>query len=95
MPRKILHHGNLSGQFEPFLSNTDYYYFRHKPCNELAEIEYVLLDNQMRIIFNLRCRKCGFRDALKTVPRKASRKAIFKISPAYRDCIRKHWWDNL
>jgi hypothetical protein len=32
---------------------------------------------------------------LKTVPRKASRKAIFKISPAYRDCIRKHWWDNL
>ena len=94
MNKKIIHHGNCSGQFEPICSGTDYFYFRHKPCQKIAHITAVLLDEQARIIFNLKCPECGFRDAVKTTPGHHSLN-LFHISPCYRKNIHKHWWDNL
>ena len=62
----VLHHGLSTGEFESVGTRTDYFFFQHKPCNELAEITRVILDSESRVIFNLRCKKCDSYDALKT-----------------------------
>lgn len=90
MTKEILHHGLLTGQFETILSGTDYFYFWCKQCQALAEITAVLIDNQGRIIFNLKCPKCGALDALKT----AVYNRAIHISPQWKKNVRKHWWDD-
>lgn len=102
---KILHHGSSKGEFEPKYLGTDYFIFIHKPCNERAKVTHVLLDDHMRIIFNIECVKCGKRDALKTHPfvmvskrpkmTEKLRKEIFILSSKYRKCCRTNFWDVL
>jgi len=109
IPRGILHHGLCSEEFEPKYVGTDYFTFFHKPCvgkppyHGHSKITHVLIDLDGRIIFNLECRSCGFRDALKTHPylwdadrpKEIPYTKIFQLSPVYKKCCRKHWWDNL
>jgi len=108
MRREILHHGLCSGEFRPRYVGTDYFAFRHEPCKDKeggghCQITRVLIDNQGRVIFNLKCRSCGKIDALKThpylwvrpKPRLLPFTRIFKLSPALRPCVSKHWWDDL
>lgn len=69
--RLLIHHGESKGEFEPRYHGTDYFAFRHKPCqgkenNGFCVIYAALVDNQGRIIFNLECHDCGRVDALKT-----------------------------
>ncbi|MEM2888943.1 MAG: hypothetical protein QXR42_05630 [Candidatus Bathyarchaeia archaeon] len=104
----IKHHGLCSGEFAPRYVGTDYFAFYHKPCKErkpwlgYSRILHVLIDNQGRIIFNLECLTCGFKDALKTHPflwlkeegKEIPYAKIFHFSPLYRQCCRKHWWDD-
>jgi len=76
MGNKLLHHGLLSYAFRPLFIGTDYFTFYHKPCFDQRKEPYyghckitaILIDNSGRIIFNLKCQSCGFRDALKTHP---------------------------
>jgi len=110
MPAEILHHGLCSGQFFPLYVGTDYFAFYHRPCFEAkkepwlghSEITAILIDNSGRIIFNLKCRTCGFKDALKThpylwIPKKDPKYAFrrFHLSPKLKSRIGVHWWDDL
>ena len=105
----LLHHGLCSEEFEPRFVGCDYYCFYHRTCaNErwhgLAEITAVLIDNSGRVIFNLKCRDCGARDALKTHPflfkSKDERERVgdvlklFHLSPKLKARCRAHWWDD-
>jgi hypothetical protein len=105
----LLHHGLCTEEFEPRFLACDYYGFYHRPCvNErwhgLSEITAVLIDNSGRIIFNLRCKDCGARDALKTHPflykSKDERERVgdvlklFHLSPKLKARCRAHWWDD-
>jgi len=106
---RILHHGNCTKEFEPKYVGTDYFTFKHKPCTDKppfygnAQITHVLIDHQGRIIFNLKCRTCGAVDVLKTAPylwiperpKPLIYTKIFHFSPKLKQCVRKHWWDNL
>lgn len=114
MKQKILHHGLCSEEFEPRFIGTDYFAFYHKPCvgEKLGEgyckITKVLIDEHMRIIFNLECLTCGKKDALKTIPwlwrskeaKKTEKKTvdeilkIFEFSPIYKNCVGRHSWDR-
>ncbi|RLI44355.1 hypothetical protein DRO69_07575 [Candidatus Bathyarchaeota archaeon] len=110
MGNKLLHHGLLSYAFRPLFIGTDYFTFYHKPCFDQRKEPYyghckitaILIDNSGRIIFNLKCQSCGFRDALKThpflwVPNK-DEKCVYKrfyISPKLKSRVKKHWWDDL
>lgn len=95
-----MHHGKMSGQFEPKFVGTDYFTFYHNDGGH-AEITAILIDHEGRVIFNLRCRKCGFEDALKTKPNLWMRHEIpeplerFHLSPRLKDRISKHRWDDL
>jgi len=104
---RILHHGNCSGEFRPLYVGTDYFTFFHAPCRYKppyyghSRITKVLVDEAGRIIFNLECRNCGFRDALKTHPLLwiAKREGVdilkfFAFSPIYKKVCRPHWWDK-
>jgi hypothetical protein len=107
--QRLLHHGSCMGEFEPQYMGTDYFMFRHKPCVEEEKwhghslITAVLIDNDGRIIFNLKCRSCGKRDALKTHPslwvhpreKPFPHEQFFKLSPKLKGCVKRHWWDNL
>ena len=102
--RQAIFHGKCSGEFEPRFTGTDYFQFYHKPCNEVADITHVLMDHSMRIIFNLKCRKCGKQDALKCTPEfkeiydalenkdyrilEYLRRQLFHLSPEYEKCLR-------
>jgi len=106
----LIHHGNLTEEFEPLYRGTDYFEFRHSPCRDkehggFCTIYAVLMDNQGRVIFNLECMDCGEIDALKThtyflAKDKAPRgkehtiEAIY-LSPKLRKRIGKHSWDDL
>ncbi|HDD40377.1 MAG TPA: hypothetical protein ENG21_03915 [Nitrososphaeria archaeon] len=100
----VLHHGLLTYEFRPIFVGTDYFCFIHLPCHSIADIERVLIDNNGRIIFNLKCRECGKRDALKTHPyfhRLSERpkefpyREIFFLSPRLAECVGEHWWDDV
>ena len=107
-PKKLLHHGDCTEEFEPQYTGTDYFTFRHKPCREEEKwhghslITAVLIDNDGRIIFNLKCRSCGKIDALKThpflwvrpKPNPFPHEQFFKFSPKLKGCVKRHWWDN-
>jgi len=106
--KKLLHHGLCSEEFEPRYVGTDYFTFYHIPCEKNepwyghSEIVAVLIDNSGRVIFNLQCRSCGYRDALKThpflwIPGKRDRYAYrrFFLSPKLKSRVQLHWWDNL
>ena len=59
----VIHHG-MEETFEIIPTQTDYFWFWHKPCrNEknhgYCEIYAVLIDNAGRVIFNLRCLDCN------------------------------------
>jgi len=104
MRYKILHHGLCTGEYEPFYVGADYFAFFHKPCKALAYPEKVLVDNEGRIIFNLKCIECGKRDALKTHPylfrlherpKEMPLQKIFHLSPKLAKSVKKHWWDDL
>jgi hypothetical protein len=106
MASKLLHHGNCSGEFEPCYTGTDYFNFRHTPCRGkancgLCEITAILIDNQGRVIFNLKCVDCGSVDALKTSPqllryqRLKDALEVFHLSPNLKSRIKRHWWDDL
>ena len=103
----MLHHGLCSEEFEPRYVGTDYFEFFHKPCinrewHGLADITAVLIDNQGRIIFNLKCRDCGAKDALKTSPQlfRTNRLSesevlqLFHLSPKLKARCRRHYWDD-
>jgi len=64
----IMHHGAVLAEFTIDLSGTDYFWFIHQPCNSRAEIIGILMDEQKRIIFTLKCPRCNRVDALKTAP---------------------------
>lgn len=99
-----MHHGVLSGEFEPRWTGTDYCDFYHKLCNSKALIMGVVLDYQMRIVFTVKCLKCGKVDALKfsidfpevynalensdSKTLELVRKIVFKLSPEYEKCVR-------
>jgi len=103
----LLHHGLCTEQFEPRWIGTDYFDFWHKPCRNaewhgLCDITSVLIDNQGRIIFNLKCRDCGKIDALKTSPQlfRTNRLSesevlqLFHLSPKLKARCRRHYWDD-
>jgi hypothetical protein len=105
----LLHHGLCTEQFEPRWIGTDYFDFWHKPCRNaewhgLCDITAVLIDNQGRIIFNLKCRDCGAKDALKTSPQLFRSKEerlgenevlqLFHLSPKLKQRCRRHYWDD-
>lgn len=106
---RILHHGNLTEEFEPKYVGTDYFTFYHKPCKDKspyyghAQITHVLIDHQGRVIFNLKCRTCRAVDVLKTSPylwiperlNPIPYTRIFHFSLRMKECVRRHWWDNL
>lgn len=54
----LLHHGHNFGDFEPFISATDYFFFKHNPCKDkehqgFCDTYACLIDNIGRIIFNV------------------------------------------
>jgi hypothetical protein len=70
---KKMHHGIKLGQLGVENLSTDYFGFYHKPCRDSRKSnngdctpEYLILDCEGRIIFNLVCADCGFSDVLKT-----------------------------
>ena len=106
----LLHHGLCSEAFEPRFIGTDYFCFWHVPCKNadwhgLCDITAVLIDNSGRIVFNLKCRDCGAKDALKTSPQlfktreerltEAEVLKLFHLSPRLKARCKPHWWDNL
>jgi len=101
LEEKLLHHGLCLGEFRPRYIGTDYFVFFHEPCFSIADITAVLVDNQGRIIFNVKCRNCGKKDVLKTHPyifRKIPKNGvenIFYFSPKWKKRCQEHWWDNL
>jgi len=108
MTQRILHHGLCKHEFEPIYTGTDYFCFVHKPCSKsgelaVSDIAHCLIDNNGRIIFNLKCRICGATDALKTHPffwrgkdrPELEHVRIFKLSPKLKPCVKRHGWDNL
>jgi hypothetical protein len=108
MTKTILHHGLCKQEIIPQYVGTDYFAFNHIPCTNKepeyghCEIIKVLIDNDGRIIFNLKCQRCGFTDALKTSAtlwvlenREKPLKEIFQLSPNLKECIGRHRWDNL
>ena len=109
MAPKLLHHGLCIEEFEPRWIGTDYFDFFHKPCankpwHGLSDITAVLIDNQGRIVFNLKCRDCSKIDALKTSPQLFRSKEerlgedellkLFHLSPKLKARCRRHVWDN-
>ena len=105
----LLHHGLCTEEFEPKHVGTDYFAFWHTPCatreqHGLADITAILIDNSGRIIFNLKCRDCGAKDALKTSPQlfrtreerlsESEVLRLFHLSPKLRARCRRHWWDD-
>jgi len=105
----LLHHGLCSEEFEPRHVGTDYFAFFHRPCRDrewhgLCNITAVLIDNRGRIIFNLKCKDCGFKDALKTSPNlfriqeerltESEILRVFHLSPKLKARCRQHWWDD-
>ena len=99
-----LTHGKCSGEFEPrCIKESDYCDFYHK-CGTRALITAVVLDYQMRIVFTLRCPRCGTVDALKfsidfpevydalenhnTEILEYIRKVTFHLSPGYAKCVK-------
>jgi len=105
----LLHHGLCSEEFEPRFIGTDYFDFWHKPCankewHGLCDITAILIDNQGRIIFNLKCRDCGAKDALKTSPQLFKTREerlsesevlqLFHLSPKLKQRCRRHYWDD-
>ncbi|MEM3579590.1 MAG: hypothetical protein QXL54_05155 [Candidatus Bathyarchaeia archaeon] len=108
MRKRLLHHGLCSGEFSPRYVGTDYFTFYHVPCFRKGlehyghcDVTAVLIDNDGRIIFNLKCKDCGAVDALKTHPllwhqKCESRNTLtrFHLSPKLKTRIRRHWWDN-
>jgi len=110
MAPKLLHHGLCTEEFQPRFIGTDYFDFFHKPCatkqwHGLSDIIAVLIDNQGRVIFNLRCRDCSKIDALKTSPQLFRNKEerlgenevlqLFHLSPKLKARCKQHEWDNL
>lgn len=99
---EVLHHGLCSEEFAPSYVGTDYFEFFHKPCESFAYIMKILIDNTGRIIFNLKCSKCGKIDALKTLAKNddtgktriTAPTKVFQISPGLKSCIHRHWWDT-
>ena len=106
----LLHHGLCSEEFEPRWIGTDYFCFWHVPCKNrewhgLCDITAVLVDNRGRVIFNLKCRDCGAKDALKTSPQlfrtgeerlsESEVLRLFHLSQKLRARCKPHWWDNL
>ncbi len=87
----LLHHGKCSGIFIPRETDTDYIYFWCRKCMARADIVGVLIDNSGRIIFNLKCPKCGELDALKTVVKSLNQ---VHLSPKLAPRIKRHEWDN-
>jgi hypothetical protein len=96
-------------EFQPRFIGTDYFEFFHEPCSNkpwhgLSDITAVLIDNQGRIIFNLKCRDCGAKDALKTSPQLFRSKEerlgenevlqLFHLSPKLKVRCKRHVWDN-
>jgi hypothetical protein len=107
MARKLLHHGLCSEEFSPRFIGTDYFDFYHAPCSNkdwhgLSDVIAVLIDNQGRVIFNLKCRDCGKIDALKTSPQlfRINRLSedellkVFHLSPKLKARCTRHVWDN-
>jgi len=103
---KLIHHGNCKGEFTPFFIGTDYFAFKHKPCDDsnhtgFSEITAVLIDNKGRIIFNLKCTHCGKTDALKTsrkiwnLKKPPENTEYIYLSPNLKNQIKTHKWDNL
>jgi len=105
----LLHHGLCTEEFEPRFIGTDYFCFWHKPCQNrewhgLADITAILIDNSGRIIFNLKCRDCGAKDALKTSPNlfriqeerlsESEILRVFHLSPLLKARCKPHWWDD-
>jgi len=93
---RLLHHGNCSGEFKPKYIGSDYFKFYHKPCLNkpnygFCDIIAVLIDNQGRIVFNLKCEDCGAIDALKI----GAPLEVFHLSPKLKNRVNKHWWDDL
>lgn len=80
---KLLYHGRCSRIFEPIYYDTDYFTFQCKKCREVSEIVAVILDDVGRIIFDLKCPKCGEFDALKTHPDFRMRKKDSGLSKFY------------
>ena len=106
---KPLHHGKCSKQFDVKYIDTDYFAFVHKPCRDKnaknhghALPKYLILDNDGRIIFHLKCLDCGFEDALKThfelwqVPRKRdySKRIIIESKLFKKLKGTKPWWPS-
>jgi len=95
----LLHHGASFGDFEPEMSDTDYFFIYHKPCKDegeggLSDVYACLIDNTGRIILNVQCQNCKAVEAIKTAPfRRQGIEHIF-ISPNLRKRIGKHSWDD-
>lgn len=105
----ILHHGNLSKQFDVEYIGTDYFAFWHKPCKTMNTSnhghslpKYLVIDNEGRVIFHLRCLDCGFEDALKThlelweTPGLGQYERIIKIEDTLFKRLMgiKAWWSS-
>jgi len=111
--KRVLHHGSpCNGEFEPKYWGTDYFAFVHIPCREnlkehkgTSHITKVLVDNQGRIVFNLKCRDCGTINALKTHPHFFRHPGpeegfepldkIIQLATRYKQCAKYHWWNNV
>lgn len=66
----LIHHGSTENRFE-IEQTTDYFYIIHKACKEkkhrgICEVYALWIDDEYRIILNVRCPDCGTVDALKT-----------------------------
>lgn len=67
----LIHHGHDFGNFEPFMTQTDYFLVQHKPCKDkknkgLCDTYACVIDNIGRVIFNVQCLDCQAVDAVKT-----------------------------
>lgn len=59
-------HGDADGRFSPIPSGTDYVHFEDTADGGYAEVLATLIDGVGRIVYNLRCQRCGYVDVLKT-----------------------------
>lgn len=104
---KFLHHGLCSEKFYPKYVGTDYFAFYHLPCagkewSGFSPIKAILVDNKGRVVFNLECRDCGAKDALKCHPllwtnprpKETPLQEFFHLSPKLAKCVAKHSWDE-